>query len=55
MLLSGVKDSDDEEEENNTSPVKRPSNMMSGKAPPKVAQPGEVTEKLSLAIQLTCV
>ncbi|XP_076143634.1 nucleophosmin 1b isoform X2 [Alosa pseudoharengus] len=30
-----VKDSDDEEEENNTSPVKRPSIMLSGKAPPK--------------------
>ncbi|GLD70506.1 nucleophosmin 1b, partial [Lates japonicus] len=29
-----VKDSEDEEEENNTSPVKRPASLMSGKKPP---------------------
>lgn len=29
-----VKDSEDEEEENNTSPVKRPASLMSGKRPP---------------------
>ncbi|XP_071313601.1 nucleophosmin 1b isoform X2 [Trachinotus anak] len=29
-----VKDSEDEEEENNTSPVKRPAGLMSGKKPP---------------------
>ncbi|XP_030595830.1 nucleophosmin 1b [Archocentrus centrarchus] len=29
-----VKDSDDEEEENNTSPVKRPANLLAGKKPP---------------------
>uniref|UniRef100_A0A3Q3VR28 Nucleophosmin n=1 Tax=Mola mola TaxID=94237 RepID=A0A3Q3VR28_MOLML len=32
----GVKDSEDEEEENNTSPVKRPASLMSGKKPPLV-------------------
>ncbi|CAJ1059137.1 nucleophosmin 1b [Xyrichtys novacula] len=30
-----VKDSDDEEEENNTSPVKRPAGLTSGKRPPQ--------------------
>lgn len=35
LLYLGVKDSDDEdeEEENNTSPVKRPSNVAAGKVP----------------------
>lgn len=31
-----MKNSEDEEEENNTSPVKRPSALMSGKMPPLV-------------------
>lgn len=37
VCFVGVKDSEDEEEENNTSPVKRPASLMSGKKPPLVA------------------
>lgn len=33
LCFVGVKESDDEEEENNTSPVKRPASLMSGKKP----------------------
>lgn len=36
LFFVGVKNSEDEEEENNTSPVKRPSALMSGKRPPLV-------------------
>ena len=36
VFFLGVKDSEDEEEENNTSPVKRPASLMSGKKPPLV-------------------
>ena len=37
VCFEGVKDSEDEEEENNTSPVKRPASLMSGKKPALVA------------------
>lgn len=33
VRFEGVKESEDEEEENNTSPVKRPASLMSGKKP----------------------
>lgn len=37
VCFVGVKDSEDEEEENNSSPVKRPASLMSGKKPLLVA------------------
>lgn len=54
MCFVGVKESDDEEEENNTSPVKRPASLMSGKKPALVVSSVCSCVLMFLRLVVTC-